>query len=366
MKRYVFFLILLHSYLSALSNEEYALWWNTYRTNPAIANDLREMEDYFVNSGLLIYSSNFWNDFNKLNIEQLAKHGFENFKQTVAGNYFTWKVSIDHPYAQNLKKLVPKLNVVFSSMELNRKHRLWTKEESRNFNTITMYYLNHMLNLGWGSYIEQLEEPLIGNPPYNLYKGKRVSQDIFNSLMEYLSVVNNCPMDEVSTIAEVGAGYGRTSYCFLHFHPEKKYIIIDFPPALYVSQQYLSKVFPDRFVMKFRPFDSFAEVCEEFEAADIIFITPDQLSKIPDNSIDLFLAIDCLHEMKSERVAYYFDEAQRLCNYFYFKCWVDTYICQDNVNHDVNTYPVKSSWNEIFKQPCEVPSGFFHAMYKLN
>lgn len=366
MKNLLLAALIIFSRLSALTNDEYTSWWTAFRHSPHISTDLKEMEDYFIDHGFLFYSSNFWNDWNKTNIEQLTTYGFDNFKQTVAGNYFTWKVDINHPYAQNLKKLVPKILYPFSEQELNRKHLLWTQQESRNFNIITMYYLNYMLNLGWGNYINQLEEPLVGNPPYNLFNGKRVSQDIFNSLLEYLSVVHACPMGEISSIVEIGAGYGRTAFCFLTFHPEKKYIIVDFPPALYVCQEYLTRVFPDRKAMKFRSFENFSEIENEFEQANMVFLTPDQLVKIPDGSINLFLAIDCLHEMKAERVIHYFNEADRLSQYFYYKCWEKTYVSPDNVHHLENTYPVKPNWKVIFKQPCEIPSGFFHAMYKIG
>lgn len=366
MKKLILLFILCCGPLFGMTNCEYANWWSGYRNNRGIPKELKEMEDYFIHNGLLAYSSNFWNDFNKLNIEQLSTLGFDNFKQTVAGNYFIWKVSIDHPYAMNLKSLVPNLSVVFPSEELSRRHALWTAGESYNYNVITMYFLNYMLNNGWSSHIDQLEEPLVGNPPYNLYKGKRVSQDIFNSLLEYLSVAYHCPMEKISTIIEVGAGYGRTAFCFLTFNPDKKYVIVDFPPALYISQTYLSKVFPNKTVMKFRPFSDFAEVAEEYVNADIVFITPDQLSKIPNQSADLFLAIDCLHEMKGERVAHYFNEAERLSTYFYYKCWVKTFVGPDNVHHTEDSYPVRKYWTEIFKQNCQIPSGFFHAFYKMK
>jgi putative sugar O-methyltransferase len=358
--------MMLFSHLSALTNDEYISWWNSNRNSLNLPEDLRKMEDYFVNNGLISYSSNFWNYFNKINIEQISNHGFDNFKQTVAGNYFTWKVDINHPYAHNLKRLVPIINKTIPISELNRKHLLWSQNESMNFNIITMYYLNYMLNLGWEKYINELEEPLVGNPPFVLFNGKRVSQDIFNSLLEYLSVIYHCPMDEINSIVEIGAGYGRTAYCFLTFHPEKKYIIADIPPALYVSQEYLTRVFPERKAMKFRVFDNFNDIKQEFLESDIVFLTPDQLSKIPDGSINLFLAIDCLHEMKKERVEHYFDEANRLSNFFYYKCWTNTHVVPDDVHHLENTYPIKIHWKEIFKQPCEIPSGFFHAMYKLN
>jgi len=366
MKSLILLFLLCISDLQAMTNKEYSDWWSSYRDNPNLPIGLKAMEDDFINRGSLVYSSNFWNGFNKLNIEQLTQYGFANFKQTVAGNYFTWKVSIDHPYASNLKNLVPNLDVVFTSEELHRKHLLWTPQESLNYNIITQYFLNFMLNAGWEDYIASIEEPLVGNPPYSIYNGKRVSQDIFNSLLEYLSVVYHCPMDNISTIIEVGAGYGRTAFCFLTFNPDKKYVIVDFPPALYVSQTYLSAVFKDKKVMKYRSFESFSEISEEYAEADIVFITPEQLSKIPDHSAELFLAIDCLHEMKAERVAHYFNEAERLCSYFYYKCWVNTYVGPDNVYHTEDSYPVRNNWKKIFKQPCAIPSGFFHSMYNMN
>ncbi|MBI3258642.1 MAG: putative sugar O-methyltransferase [Ignavibacteriae bacterium] len=294
-----------------MTNQEFSDWWLSYRSNPKIPEQLREMEDYFIDSGLLVYSSNFWNDYNKLNIIQLTDYGFDNFKQTVTKNYFTWAVTIDHPYANNLKKLVPNLKMLFST-------------------------------------------------------GKRVSQDIFNSLLEYLSVIYHCPMNEVSTIIEIGAGSGRTAFCFLSLNPDKKYVIVDFPPALYVSQTYLLDVFKDLKVMSFRPFESFDEIADEYSKANIVFLTPDQLGKIPDHIGDLFLAIDCLHEMKAARVAHYFDEAERLCSYIYYKCWKDTYVASDNVRHSEDSYPVHPHWKLIFKQPCVIPADFFHAFYKMN
>jgi len=366
MNRFVFLFLLVASQLHGMTNEEYTDWWTNYRNTPQIPVELKVMEDYFVYNGLLTYSSNFWNHYNKLNIEQITNYGYQNFKQTVNTNYFTWKVAIYHPYAINLKRMTPYLTVKFSQEELHRQHLLFTPEQSYNYNTITMYFLNFMLNRGMGPYLEKLEEPIVGNPPFNLYNGRRVSQDIFNSLLEYMAVAPRCLMDTISTIIEVGAGSGRTAFCILSLHPDKKYVIVDFPPALYVSQTYLTDVFPDKKIFKFRPFGSFAEIADEYAEANIVFLTPDQLSTLPDHSAELFLAIDCLHEMKADRVAHYFNEAERLCTYFYYKCWQTTYVAPDNVHYSWNSYPVHSNWKVLMNEPCVVPSDFFHAMYQMH
>jgi hypothetical protein len=118
--------------------------------------------------------------------------------------------------------------------------------------------------------------------------------------------------------------------------------------------------------MHFRPFETFEDIAQEYSNADIVFLMPDQLKKLPDKSSSLFLAIDCLHEMKLDIIAYYFTEADRLSSYMYFKCWeATTLVPFDNITYSSESYPVPSSWNQLFKKPCEIPSGFFHALYKI-
>ncbi len=365
--RYLFLLsFLLPTFAFGMNNDEFIRWWAGYRASPQIPSDLKNMVDHFVQPELIQYSSNFWNQLNKTNIEQITNFGYKNFKQTVTRNYFTWVVSLDHQYAQNLKHLVPIITTQLPDIELGKVHQLFTAEESYEYNNITLYFLNYMLSIGAGPQLEALEEPLIGNPPHLTYNGRRISQDIFNSLLEYLPIAAHCPMQNISTIIEIGAGSGRTAFCFISLHPGLKYVIVDFPPALFLSQSYLSEVFPDKKVMRFRPFENFDDIAREYSQADLVFLTPEQLHKLPRGSGDLFLAIDCLHEMKPEAVSYYFNEADRLCSYMYFKCWETTTVPYDNVHYTSGSYPAPKKWNMLFKQPCVVPSGFFHAFYKIS
>ena len=318
LRKYIFIVLMLFSWeLLGMTNEEYTIWWSSYRNTQNLSSELQQMEDHFINQGLIRYSSNYWNWLNQQNIIQITQYGYENFKQTVARNYFTWVVQPNHPYARSIQELAPRLTVPLSEEEMLKVHALFTPTESLIFNQLTAHFLNYILKIGGAPYLEKLEEPLIGNPPCVSYQGRRISQDIFNSLLEYLPVSRHCPLDTFSTIIEIGAGCGRTAFTFITFHPHVKYVIVDFPPALYISQRYLSEVFPDKKVMKFQPFMHFSEVADEYKQADIVFLMPDQLEKLPDRSGDLFIAVDCLHEMKPERIAHYFNEAERLCSYLY-------------------------------------------------
>ena len=118
--------------------------------------------------------------------------------------------------------------------------------------------------------------------------------------------------------------------------------------------------------MTFRPFSNFEEIASEYAKADIIFLTPDQLMSLPKDSADLFLAVDCLHEMKPEMISHYFNEAERLSSYIYFKCWQKTTVPYDNIYYSSESYPVHASWNLLFKESCVIPSDFFHAFYRMK
>ncbi len=362
---YLLFCIFSFSFVEAMTNEDFVHWWESYREKKEIPPELKEMEDYCISLNLVNQSSNYWNHLNCYNIQQISLYGYENFKQTVTRNYFTWVVSLDHPYAVNLKTEVPKLIEPLPSREIHKTHPFFGKEASLQYNIITERFINYFIKIGKIDLLCALEEPLIGNPPFVTYKGKRVSQDICNSLLEFIPISQHCPLKEISTVIEIGAGSGRTAFCFLSLLPQIKYIIVDFPPALYVSQTYLSDVFHDKKIMKFRPFSEFKEIEKEFSEANIIFLTPDQLSKLPDKSADLFLAIDCLHEMKPQMIDHYFNEAERTSSYFYFKCWQNTTVPFDGISYSQNSYPVHKNWTELFNEPCVVPSGFFHAFYKF-
>lgn len=366
MRKLLFLFLLIPTFLSGLTKGEFIDWWQEYRSSPSLPAELREMTDYFISSGLIEDSSLYWNHLNKYNILQITNYGYENFKQTVTRNYFTWVVSIDNPYASNLKALVPQLLVNLPSSEMHKIHPFFGYQESLYFNEITLYFLNFILKIGGAPYLEKLEEPLIGNPPFLTYNGKRVSQDIFNSLLEYLPVASSCDISKVNTIIEIGAGSGRTAFAYITLHPNSKYVIVDIPPALFVSQNYLADVFPDKKVFRFRPFDHFKEIKKEYESADIVFLTPDQLAKLPNKSADLFLAIDCIHEMKPESIQYYFNQANRLSKYVYFKCWQKTVVPFDGNLYTEQSYPVLANWTPIFKSGCIIPSDFFHAFYQIR
>ncbi|MFC2049205.1 putative sugar O-methyltransferase, partial [Chlamydiota bacterium] len=210
-------------------------------------------------------------------------------------------------------------------------------------------------------------ESEFGNPP-PIYRGKRlISADLANSILEYYAMAPALEAGPVKTVMELGAGYGRNASVFLQKHPDIRYIIVDIPPALYVSQTYLSNRFPNKKVFSFRPFRTFEEVRDEWEGSSICFLLPHQAKLLPEKSVDLFLNISSLQEMRIDQIAYYFAEIDRLVRgHFYTKQWKVSYIPQEDVTIRQEDYPVYPNWRSIYARPCAVQTPFFEALYQIK
>ena len=346
--------------------EDFESWWEEFSNKKLVPDDLVSMVDCFITTPSFERSSKYWNWLNKKNIEQIAEQDYGNFKQTVALNYSTWIGGLNMDYALTLVKESGQLQIDVPLKEILKKHTDFSLQDSVLFNIITILLLDYVTKNGGGKYIKMLEEPLEGNPPFLNFQGKRISQDILNSILEYLSISQGCDTGRVRSVLEIGAGSGRTSFCLLKLLPVVKYIVVDIPPALFISQRYLSSVFKDKKIFTFRPFKTFMEIKSEFKASDIIFLMPDQIDLLPDKTVDLFLAIDCLHEMKKDQIELYFNHVNRLANHFFFKCWQKTKVPFDGITYSFEDYPVKENWTRVYQRACGVPAAFFEAFYDVN
>jgi putative sugar O-methyltransferase len=314
-------------------------------------------------------TSTYWSILNRKNVAQLLESGYNNFKQTVSLNYFTWLVGTDDPQVKFLQNNLPAQSVLTAKERAasSKRHSYFTDKQSFLYNFIT-YMLWDFVKKNCGeSLLERLEEPAEGNPPSILLDGKNISQDLANSVLEYHSIVSSMQnIEKMHTIMELGAGYGRTAFVFLNILPNIRYIIVDIPPALYISEKYLTSQFPERNVFKFRPFNSFTEVRDDFNKAQIVFLMPHQLNLLPDKTADIFLAIDCIHEMRPEQINRYFRIFEQHARYLYFKCWKKTIIPYENVAFTEKDYPVPSYWKKFFWRDCLVQTAFFEALFSID
>lgn len=319
-----------------------------------------------------VQPAKWWVKLNKKNVEQLSRYGFENFKRTIVKNYFTW--SLIAPWNPQVIFLIvhvkPNTTIKNIFKTFLQKHEYLTLVESLVVNFLTLMVWDYA-KIDNADILDKLEEPTIGNPPKIFLNNKLISQDIANSVIEFKSIME--PINDKSSIkiiGELGGGYGRNAYVFLSMMPGIKYIMIDIPPALYVAERYLSDIFPEKKIFKFRKFNSYSEIKEEFESAEILFLVSSQIELLPDKIVDLFINISSLHEMRLEQIQYYFTEIERLTRkngYFYIKEWKDAVVPfeDDDVHVRMNDYPVQN-WAMIFCKEAKVQTQFFEALLKLN
>lgn len=331
--------------------------------------ELRPMFDEFSNFRAEILPSKYWVELNRKNLAQLADSGYDNFKRTLARNYFTWIVN---PLNKQTRFLMSEAgfwrsaSILFRAL-FARRHEYLKKRHTFYYNMLTNLLWDYVEKHDSEGLLSKLEEPPEGNPPEIIRDGRLISQDLANSLIEYQAILHPAlDKREVRTILELGPGYGRTAYVFLKLQPRCRYILVDIPPALYVAQRYLTSVFPDRQVFPFRSFDDFSSVRAEFDAADIVFMTPNQIELMPDSSVDLFVNISSLHEMRMDQIRHYFVQISRLTRrYFYFKQWKETTVPFENETIRESDYPIPADWQLVYRQQCTVQHKFFEALYAL-
>jgi putative sugar O-methyltransferase len=211
-----------------------------------------------------------------------------------------------------------------------------------------------------------LEEPSLGNPLRVYRNGRLISQDIINSVRERNSIVTAMEMgdDTRFILAELGAGYGRLGYLMLQT-TGCRYFVFDIPPALHISQWYLTTLFPERRAFRFRSFDAFEEIEGELSQAAIAFFTSNQLEKFPSGYFDVFATISSVHEMRRDQIGHYMDLMGRTTkSALYLKQQKDYANPADNLIIGKNDYPIPVGWSPTQERFDLINPGFFERVYQ--
>lgn len=321
--------------------------------------------------------SNFWTDLNSYHSEQLNDSGLLNFKRSINGKYFGFGWNIPaimiHEYFPFVHSLI-RGNIhpyIFGEF---KDYDSGLNKGIKKFNPLTAFlYKIYICNLfdyvslqdKYGI-LNKLNESLVGNPFLVEYRGKKLSQDLCNSVHEFYSATKIQDMSKIKNVAEIGAGYGRLAHVFLKTLPKISYTIIDIPPALFVSQWYLSKVFPGSKIFFYRRFKSYQEIKEEFESSRIRFLMSDQIELLPRKSVDLMINISSLHEMKREQINNFIFQMDKLTKGFcYIKQWHKSRT-KDNLWIKQNEYPIPKKWKVISSRfPHPIQSWFFDTLYEI-
>src|ERR1700734_1631333 len=230
--------------------------------------DLERLESMFAatNSGdSRARPSKYWIELNRMNLAQLQQHGYENFKRTIALNYFTFVRIL--PWDSQIVFLLCRLPLPLS---LDCAWRAFWGPKHDYFSSFNWIHglLYNFLTLASWEYSRKvvrdpnlltLREPSEGNPSLITDRsGALISQDLANSIIEISAM--NLSLRPSSVVLELGAGYGRDAYAILATNPGIKYVIVDIAPALWVAETYLRHEFPNLRIFSYTDFLHFADI----------------------------------------------------------------------------------------------------------
>ena len=359
------FIKIFYRNVSILSSKKFEIWWKHYKRNNKLDINLEMMLDDLIDNKNFKDYSPYWNYLAQNHIKLLNEKGIENFKQTIERLHY-WGEGTTHS-----KILEPiqndKITIEYDKEELLKKHKFCLEDESKEYNKSNLILLNYLVNNEYQKYLDKMEEPNFGNPIFFNYKNKKYSFALMNSILEIDILNRYIDFDKLNSILEIGAGSGRFCSSLLQTKKILSYTIVDIPPTLFVSQSNLSNIFKNKKIFNYRKFNNFKEIEKEFISSDIRFLLPEQLKLIPNKSFDLSIATDCLHEFNKSQVDKYFDEFNRLSNFFYFKCQnIQWAIFEKKERYDMNNYPIKNNWKKIIHEKCHIPNRYFQALYKIN
>jgi len=320
--------------------------------------------------------SQYWEELNKMNLAQLEEHGYQNFRRTIALNYFTWVRIL--PWDSQIVFLCKNLPVktvlrsFWGAIRVARQSSFSAFSFVPSFvhGLLSLLLWEYLLQLPLAKELVGLREPEEGNPPVIYPRpNMRVSQDLGNSILEYDSLQAAIPADGPCTVVELGGGYGRSAIVILNLRPRTKYVLVDIPPALWIAERYLPAVFPEKRAFRYREFEKFEVVAEEYEGAQLAFLLSSQFCRIPSNSADLVVNISSLHEMRNDQIDYYlaqFDRVLKVGGHVYLKQWKTATVLFEGITVSEKDYRIPPGWTEIMHRTARVQTQFFEALYRKS
>jgi putative sugar O-methyltransferase len=135
--------------------------------------------------------------------------------------------------------------------------------------------------------------------------GRRIATHYLNLLHLHDIVAETCPFSDVSSILEIGGGFGAHVHCLIENYPKlRKIVYLDIPPNLYIGTQYL-RAFYGAAVVDYRQTRERSVIgFSDNDALEILAIAPWQIERLR-LSIDVLYNAHSFVEMPAHVIANY-------------------------------------------------------------
>jgi len=359
---------------------------DTTKTSSGVTNDFIVNQHHAITQSLenneFTKPSDFWKKHLIAHVKMLTEDGIDNFKRTLGHNYINFlnrsPASIHFKSHLDLWKLHGSTDVFNFTAEPPGSMGL--KADVEHFNSVeiadpsTWSVYTFLVSLMWEyailvdehKILPRLHEPLYGNP-LKIRRGSRlIGQDLTHSVAEYSYIKEKTRLKDNPRVLEIGSGYGRLAHLFKYMGA-KKYVLVDISPALIVAQNYMHNIMPNLKYFDFRDFSSFESVQQEFEDADVCFLSAGQIGLLPDKYFDLAINVCSLMEMKINTIDYYLKQIDRLTkDFFYTKQWTEQNNRVDRIRLTKNSYPIPGNWYKIADRVDPAFARLFEQVWKIR
>ena len=300
-----------------------------------ITNDLsklREMMQDMKKSPEIYQPGNFWMFYVEKIAKDLEKKDLNEFRNWICGPgtiksfgggddehpvHYGWNI---YPFANLFKIfdnsfLVNKYNLVINKLVkisqlfgfLALRGALARKYIESNIKTNQKRaWLISQLN-DENKLLNHVQDSKEGNPNGFEINGKFYTLSFLKEMMQIFFIEKQVKLKDLKVVLELGSGTGIKTSTFLKINPNITYIIIDIPPALYVSQQYL-------IAQKYKvlTYDDLKKIKSLNEINlgnyNVICLAPWMIDYLSGISIDIFINVCSFQEMEPWLVKNYLDK----------------------------------------------------------
>ncbi len=140
--------------------------------------------------------------------------------------------------------------------------------------------------------------------PIGFYKKNKFYTSAFLKTLLHINFIKkNTNFEKINSVIELGAGIGLLASAFIQLKKNLKYIVIDIPPALYISEYYLKSLNYKTF--GYENLINNQNSVIDFDKYQVILLPPWKLDLLKETKLDLFINIASFQEMeKSQSLNY--------------------------------------------------------------
>ena len=345
-------------------------WYKFDKKN--LTEELIKTFNLYLSSESYKWSSKFWRHLAMNHLNLIANKKNKNYENLISQEYFTFTY-INEPLIKDAWDKVQEKNLDIK-INLFKKQNSYTLTQSINHNLILLLLYENIKNKDVFKHFNKLKKDNIVNnqKPSLTIDGLEITQDDLNSLFEYEKIdrlLNKLSLTK-NTFLEIGAGAGRTAKTILSIKNNIKYIIADIPPAINICLNNLRNFFPEKKIFMGFEIDKQSDLMNALHKNDIIFVFPHQIKLFENDTFDISIAIDCLHEMEQKTIKNYMIDFEKVSKLLYFKVWENSGLpysfYQYYSVHRKEDYLIKDHWIEHLKERCLYPSNFFQLGYEFK